>query len=170
MLVTLVIRPADAADVDFLLEMVVVAAFWRPDGPRGSVGDVLGEPRLAHYVEGWPRVEDFGVVVTEAQDARRPVGAAWARLFPESDPGYGFVDAATPEVSMGVVSQWRGRGAGSRLLAALIASARERGLPALSLSVERDNYARAFYERLGFRTVAETDGSQTMRLRMRHPG
>lgn len=125
--------------------MLVAAAFWRPDGPSGSVPEVLSQPQLAHYVAGWPGPDDLGVI---ALDGQQPVGAAWVRLLPESDPGYGFVDAATPELSMGVVQAWRGRRVGSRLLDTLIVAAREQGLASLSLSVEPDNYARRLYERV----------------------
>lgn len=144
--------------------MLVAAAFWRPNGPSGSVTGVLSQPQLAHYVAGWLRPGDFGVIALNAQ---QPVGAAWARLFPESDPGYGFVDAVTPELSMGVVRAWRGGGIGSRLLDALIAAAREQKLASLSLSVEPDNHARFLYERVGFRQVSEVGGSLTMLLRLR---
>ncbi len=146
--------------------MLVAAAFWRPDGPSGSVAEVLSQPELAHYVVGWPRPGDLGVL---ALDGQQPVGAAWVRLLSESDPGYGFVDAATPELSMGVLQAWRGRGVGSRLLDALIVAAREHGLPSLSLSVERDNYARRLYERVGFRQVDEVGGALTMLLQLPRP-
>jgi ribosomal protein S18 acetylase RimI-like enzyme len=143
--------------------MLVAAAFWRADGPSGSVVDVLSEPTLAHYVTGWPRADDLGVV---ALDGHQPVGAAWLRLFPASDPGYGFVDAATPELAMGVVRARRGRGIGRQLLDAVIAGARERGVASVSLSVEPDNHARRLYEQVGFRTVDERGGSLTMLLRL----
>lgn len=146
--------------------MLVAAAFWRPDGPNGSVAEVLSQPELAHYVVGWPRPGDLGVI---ALDEQQSVGAAWVRLLPESDPGYGFVDAATPELSMGVLQAWRGRGVGSHLLDALITAAREHGLPSLSLSVERDNYARRLYERVGFRQVDEVSGALTMLLQLPRP-
>ena len=158
-----VVRPAEASDAGFLAEMLVVAAFWRPDGPRGSITTVLGQPELAHYVEGWPRPGDLGVIALVGQ---RPAGAGWIRSLPESDPGYGFVDAATPELSIGVREECRSRGIGSLLLDALIASAREHGLSSLSLSVEPDNYARRLYERVGFRQVDESNGSLTMFLQL----
>lgn len=161
------IRPADASDAHFLTQMLVAAAFWRPDGPSGSVADVLNQPQLAHYVAGWPRPGDLGVI---ALAGKQRVGASWVRFLPESDPGYGFVDAATPELSMGVMQAWRGRGVGSRLLDALIAVASEQGLASLSLSVEPDNYARRLYERVGFRQVDEGSGSLTMFLRLRATG
>lgn len=160
---TVTLRRADASDAHFLIEMLVAAAFWRPDEPAGSVAAVLSTPEFAHYVAGWPLPGDLGII---ALDGQQPVGAAWARLLPESDAGYGFVDAATPEVSMGVVQAWRGRGVGAQLLDALIAAAREQGLTSMSLSVEADNYARHLYERVGFRQVDAVDGSLTMLLRL----
>jgi ribosomal protein S18 acetylase RimI-like enzyme len=154
------VRPAKPSDATFLSEMLVVAAFWRPDGPMGSVKEVLERPELAHYIAGWPLPGDLGVV---AEDDK-PIGAAWIRLLPESDPGYGFVSASTPELSMGVVQTWRRRGVGAYLLEALISSAREENLVAMSLSVEPDNYARRLYERFGFQLVGEKAGSLTLLL------
>ncbi len=154
------LRPAVPADAAFLAEMLVVAAFWRPGGPSGGVRDVLARPELAKYIAGWPQPGDRGVVA----EVERPVGAAWLRFLPTNDPGYGFVDARTPEVSIGVVQQWRGRGVGTQLLDALIAQARDAGLTTFSLSVEQDNEARRLYERCGFRTVGEVGGALTMLL------
>ncbi|MCY7402590.1 MAG: GNAT family N-acetyltransferase [Nocardioides sp.] len=142
--------------------MLTEAAFWRRDGSVGTSADVLRDPALAHYVSGWPQPGDLGVIA----GANQPVGAAWLRLFTADDPGYGFTDVATPEVSMGVLCSWRGQGVGRRLLERLISAAREMGLPALSLSVEADNYAHRLYEDLGFTVVAEASGSITMELRL----
>jgi ribosomal protein S18 acetylase RimI-like enzyme len=142
--------------------MLVAAVFWRADGPAGTVPEVMGQPDLAHYVEGWPRAGDHGVVAEEV----RPIGAAWMRRFTMEDPGFGFVDAAVPEVAMGVVKEWRGRGVGGRLLVALLDVARQQRVDAVSLSVEADNYAMRLYERVGFRTVDTVEGSCTMLLRL----
>lgn len=108
---SVVVRPADPSDGAFLTQMLVEAAFWRPEGPRGGVDEVLGQPELAHYVAGWPQVGDLGVVA----EAEQPVGAAGLRFFSADDPGYGFVDVGTPELCIGVVPGWRGAGARSRI-------------------------------------------------------
>lgn len=152
------VRTAVANDRDFLLEMLVHAAFWRPAGPDGSAEDVLLVPELSHYVTGWPQRGDLGVIAYSQQ----PVGAAWLRFFTAEDPGYGFVSATIPEVSMGVSPPARGHGVGALLLDSLISAAREAELPGLSLSVETDNYALKLYGRLGFNRVNEADGSLTM--------
>jgi len=151
------VRPAGQADDGFLAEMLV-AACWRWDGPVGDVQSVLARPELAHYVSGWPRPGDLGVVAEDGQ----PVGAAWLRLLPEHDRGYGFVDAETPELSIGVVPTHRGRGIGSLLLKALIVSARAQHHEALSLSVEPDDPVRRLYERCASQVVDTVDGSHTM--------
>jgi ribosomal protein S18 acetylase RimI-like enzyme len=141
---------------------MLVASAWRPDGPTGSVEEILERSELAHYIAGWPQPGDLGVVAEDES----PVGAAWIRLLPESDPGFGFVNASTPELSMGVVQEWRGQGVGARLLEALISSARAHNLAGISLSVNPDNYALRLYERVGFREVRELNGSLTMVLHL----
>lgn len=156
------VRPARADDAAFLAEMLVEAVCWRPDGPRRSLDDVLRDPVLAHYVAGWPRGDDLGVVA----QAEQPVGAAWLRYSSPAARGYGFVDAATPEVSVAVAPGWRGRGAGTRMLEALAVVARSAGARQLSLSVETDNPARRLYERMGFEHVGGNGGAVTMLLRL----
>ncbi len=158
----IVLRPALASDASFLVDMLVAAAFWRPDQPSGSRDDVLNTPELAHYASGWPKPGDLGFVAENDQ----PVGAAWLRFFPVHDPGFGFLSADIPEVGMGVIRQWRSKGVGRRLLQTLIEAARGAGIPALSLSVETDNYARRLYEGCDFVAVAQVDGSVTMRLQL----
>ena len=54
-----------------------------------------------------------------------------------------------------VVPEWRSRGAGSALLAAVITAATERGWPALDIEVDSDHRrSLPFYARNGFRPVS----------------
>ena len=94
---------------------------------------------------------------------RQPESAAWLRVFPPDEPGYGFIDIATPEVTIAVVPEWRRKGVGRDLLMTLLEAARALGFTAVSLSVSKDNPAATLYERCGFRRVGETGGSWTMR-------
>src|SRR5216683_4225921 len=58
---------------------------------------LLREPAIARYVEEWGiRSGDSGLI---ALVDGAPVGAAWLRCFSASEPGYGFVDERTPELS-----------------------------------------------------------------------
>ena len=160
-------RPASAADLPLLTRMLALAADWRPDAVARPEAEILADPHLRRYVESWPRAGDAGVVALDG--SCRPLGASWFRFFTTSEPGYGFVDAATPEVSIAVVATSRGRGVGEALLRELVRAARVRGVDALSLSVEPDNPARRLYEKVGFVAVpadgpVDPASSITMRL------
>lgn len=147
-------------DVPFLREMLYEAAEWRtPPAQRPPLDEVLARPRTSLYVAGWGRRGDTGLV---AEAGAAPIGAAWYRFFDRSAPGYGFVDAATPELTIGVVETARGRGIGRGLIEGLLAEARRQGLGAVSLSVEEENPALRLYERCGFRRVTRADDAWTM--------
>jgi ribosomal protein S18 acetylase RimI-like enzyme len=156
------VRRATAEDVPFLRQVLAIAADWRPDAQVRAVAEVMADPALAHYVAGWPAPGDVGFVA----DDGRPVGAAWWRFFTDQDPGFGFVDSATPEISIGVTPGSRRRGVGTALLGALIDEARHLGIPSLSLSVETDNPARSLYQRLGFVIRDRSAGAFTMILKL----
>lgn len=164
------VRAATAGDARFVEDMLVEAATWSPHRVSPLRDEVLADPGNAHYVEGWPRPTDVGVVAVDDDDVL--VGAAWYRFFDGDDPGYGFVDAAIPEVAIGVVAEHRGRGVGTVLLDRLGALARDNGVTALSLSVETVNPAYRLYARLGYHPVGrEHGGAITMRLDLpRTPG
>ena len=138
--------------------MLAWAARWR----SGELEDnLLFDPELALYVEGWGRPGDAGFVAET--DEGRAIGAAWYRRFTETEHGYGFIAPGIPELSVGVVPEHRGRGVGTELLDALVDNAQREGLHALSLSVEEDNPALRLYERLGFRGVGRSGNALTMR-------
>ena len=145
------IRAAGPLDVRFLRDMLRHAYYWRmnesPDLP------------VARYVIGWGRPGDEGLV---ALDDANPVGAAWYRLFARDEPGFGFVDESTPELTIAVVPSRRGKGFGHELMTGLLEKARRAGYDALSLSVEKDSPAVSLYERYGFRRVGEEDDALTM--------
>ena len=156
------IRLATPEDGPFLRAMLYECAFWHPSQPRPPLDEALAEPHLTRYIEDWPRVGDAGVIAED--HAGQSVGAAWYRLFLPDAPGYGYLDAATPEVSIAVAPGDRGKGIGEAMLTSLLTTARTAGIPALSLSVAQTNQAVALYERHGFRKVKVEGGSWTMRV------
>ena len=95
-------RAATAADEPFLREMLWLAYNWRdqtvaadhwpdPDGPR-------------RYVEGFGRPGDGGVI---AEAGGEPAGAAWYRLLPADDAGYGYVAAGGSGGSVTLIARLR---------------------------------------------------------------
>lgn len=159
------IRPVAPTDVDLLRDMAFYAARWRPGQENDSKDAALSDDHVARYVDGWGRPGDLGSI---AEERRRPVGAAWLRLFPSERPGYGFIDPTIPELSIAVVPDRRGSGIGLALLTATVAAARKAGHSAVSLSVEVDNPARRLYKRVGFKDVRQVEGSWIMRLDLAH--
>jgi len=154
------IRPATAGDGAFLADMLVEAANWSSERTKQSRNRVLSTHRTAHYITGWPRETDLGVIA-EADGER--VGAAWLRFFPDADPGYGFVAADVPELTIGVAVDWRGRGVGRALLRAIAERAMSAGVRQISLSVERKNFAQKLYLSEGYQIVDCSDmDSDTM--------
>ena len=146
------IRPGGTQDIPFMRDMLRHAYYAR----WGTEADVP----LERYVAGWGRPGDTALV---AIDEFQPVGAAWYRLFPQDEPGYGFVDEATPELTIAIVPSRRGKGLGEQLLTALLDQARAQGRAEMSLSVEPDNPAIHLYEQHGFARAGERAGALVMR-------
>jgi ribosomal protein S18 acetylase RimI-like enzyme len=140
-----VIREGGPQDVRFLRDMLRHAYYWRS---RAS------EMPIVRYVSGWGRSGDRSVI---AIDDFHAVGAAWYRLYSEKEPGFGFLDEKTPELTIGVVPARRGKGIGSELLDALLDRARSDGFKRISLSVEKTSPAVHLYESRGFRSVRENE-------------
>ena len=150
------IRKGSAADIPFMRSMLAHAYAWR-------VNAFDAEIPLSRYVDNWGRPGDVAVI---AHETGNRVGAAWMRVFRERAPGYGFVDEQTPELSIAVVPSRRRHGLGQELMDALLEAARRAGHDQVSLSVEKDSPAVAFYARNGFERVREGDGGVVMLKRL----
>jgi GNAT superfamily N-acetyltransferase len=151
-----VIRRGNRQDVRFLRDMLRHAFYWRSGG-------TVEDASLWRYVSGWGRRGDAAVIGLESGF---PIGAAWYRLFPRDEPGFGFVDEQTPEMAIAVVPSRRGRGIGSELVDSLVELAKEQGYGGLSLSVADESPAMHVFAKQGFEKLEQTDGSWTMRLNL----
>jgi ribosomal protein S18 acetylase RimI-like enzyme len=158
------LRPATASDLP-LLEQLLVAAFNWTGETRVTPEQVRSDPEHRRHLAGWQRPSDLGTVAVTADG--EPAGAAWARVVPAGQAGYGFVAEDVPELGLGVLAPYRGRGVGSAVLDALLAQLRRAGFAAVSLSVEDGNdVARRLYDARGFRVVGREGGSDTMLLHL----
>ena len=156
-----VIRPLTQGDERFLWQMLYYAIYV-PEGQPLPDPDVVKEPQLARYVRDWGQTNDRGFIATDAR-GKGAIGAAWLRLLRGNDRGFGYVDDATPELSIAVVPECRGQGIGTRLLDKLLQEASQHHA-AISLSVTTDNPALRLYQRLGFDVVATSGTSLTMKM------
>jgi HAD superfamily hydrolase (TIGR01509 family) len=150
------IREAGPSDEPLLEAMLELAMGWRERGAPPPVAPELTDL----YVAGFGRPGDGGAVAEEVKGG--PVGAAWFRIFDPNRPGYGFVAAGVPELSLAVVPEHRRRGLGRDLVEHALRQAKEAGHRQVSLSVEPDNPALRLYERLGFERVGKSGGSWTL--------
>ena len=137
-------------------------ALYVPPGAAPLPRTIVQRPELARYAAGWGREHDLGFAALDATTGQA-AGAAWIRLLSGANRGYGWVDDATPELSIAVLPAWRGRGIGAALLGRLVQAAQPH-YRALSLSVARDNPALRLYRRLGFEGV-RVDGELLIMLR-----
>jgi ribosomal protein S18 acetylase RimI-like enzyme len=153
------IRLLSSSDQAFLWEMLYLSLHV-PEGGQPFAREVLDQPEIRRYVEGWWRPGDLGFAATELS-AGEIVGAAWLRVFTEAEPGYGYIDDKTPELAMAVLPHHRGRGVGSALLGQLLELAAT-VYRSVSLSVSLSNPAVQLYRRMGFEQVSTRGGSLTM--------
>ena len=93
--------------------------------------DEQNVPREEEWDE-WDETSDHAVAL---DPGGKPVGTA--RLLPDGRIG-----------RMAVLKEWRGKGVGAALLAAMLARARERSMPRALLHAQ--THAAGFYRRFGF--------------------
>ncbi|MDR0810551.1 MAG: GNAT family N-acetyltransferase, partial [Gemmobacter sp.] len=153
--------------------------YWQAFGDK--LGRVMGpEPRALDYLCRVIRADHALVAVAGDEllgfaGFKSPGGGFAEGGWAEMRPIYGLFGAGWRLALLGVLSRQvdnerflvdgicvipgrRGEGIGSQLVAALCAEAALRGYRAVRLDViDRNTRARALYERLGFRPVAEDD-------------
>ena len=154
-------RTLSSADRLLLREATLANMNWNEQ--RFTFEDVDDVHEVSHYFSSFPSGRDFGLAY---ESGGVVTAVAWLVFLPAEDPGYGFVDEDTPELSITTLAASRGQGIGSALLSELISQARSRGFVGISLSVEDGNSARRLYERAGFEVVGRNGGSDTMLLEL----
>jgi GNAT superfamily N-acetyltransferase len=159
------VRPAkngDPGDLAFLRSMHYEAAGPEPGEPDPGPVEWVAEGVPARYLSNWGRVGDIAFIAESREG--EPIGAAWYRLFPADEPGWGFVGEATPELAVAVADAHRRRGVGRALLEVLIAQAKRDGFEALSLSTFENTPGARLYTSLGFTKVGSFKDLAVMRL------
>ena len=136
------IQPAEY----FALEDFLYNALYIPFGEEFPAREVIFKPEIYIYVKDFGGKDDCGVV---AEQNGQLIGAAWTRII----PAYGHIDEQTPELAISVLPEWHGKAIGSKLMKHLFELLRTRGYRQTSLSVQKENPAVRFYERLGYEIV-----------------
>jgi len=137
-------RPLGPADQSRLWDWLHLA-LWDPPPAPLRPREVLDNPGVAIYAEGWGREGDVGVV---GEWEGKPIGACWVRLI--RGAGLGYVDDQTPQLGIALEPEYRGKGLGQRLMLAALDAARRHGYRQVSLTVHPENPAAALYRKCGF--------------------
>ncbi len=154
------IRPIHPNDVPFLWEMLYKSLFV-PEGQEPFSLDIINDPLLSKYVEGWGRKGDFGFIAIDNKG--KHIGSITARYFDENNQSFGYVDENVPELGMALIEEYRGFGVGTALMASLFHEAHQKRIERISLSVDPGNTAAMkLYQRFGFEEVGMVGTSITM--------
>lgn len=136
-----------------LLEDFLYESIFQKKGAPPLPRDVTQKPELRVYFENFGKMDDNCVV---AEHQGKPVGAVWTRLLSGKQKGYGYIDDQTPELSISLYPKYRGLGAGTDLMHAMLFLLKQKGYRQVSLSVTKENPAVRLYQRMGFETARET--------------
>lgn len=118
-------------------------------------GDPLSvsEDHLFKLYGRWGQAGDLGVIATGNRGSS--IGAAWQRRFLDRDYFWLPGDTLAPEVIIAVNDDFRGRGVGKTLLAALMERSADAGVRELCLTVEKSNkIALGLYKSFGFQIIS----------------
>lgn len=150
------IREMQIDEYDFLWKMLR-EAIYSPDHKLPE--SIIHEPSIAKYAVSFGQEGDYAFVIPANEGL---VGAAWTRLMRGENKGYGFVDDSTPELSMAIEQNFRGKGYGQELINRVVDKLRKHGYTQLSLSVDKRNRALRLYQRIGFSIFREEETAYTM--------
>jgi ribosomal protein S18 acetylase RimI-like enzyme len=148
------LRPVSPADLTFLAEMTLLAAF--PPGPLPEGASQM--PHVTRWLEGWGSQGDVGVI---AWHDRERLGAAWCRVLADV-LARDAEGRPLPELAIAVAPEHQARGVGTCLLEGLARAASDVGQTAVSLTVNARNPALRLYERAGFQIVRRDGDRLTM--------
>ena len=97
------IRPIALEDTSFFWEMLY-QAIHVTQGEEPPSRDVLLHPEIRRYLQDWDQPHDTGFVAVDPVTVK-PIGAAWLPLLIGDQKGYGYLDDATPELTIAVVPE-----------------------------------------------------------------
>jgi len=141
------IRPIKPCDYP-ALEDFLYHAIYIPEGEAFPAREIIFDPEIYVYVKDFGSQHDHGVV---AECDGTIIGMAWARII----PAYGNIDDKTPELAISVLPEYRSHGVGTKLMEKLFDLLKESGYKRTSLSVQQNNPAVRFYQRLGYQITDE---------------
>ena len=149
----LLLRESQHTDVPFLRKMLYEAVFWRASANKPTFEEGLAYPDVSKSLADWGKREgDIAVIATIDSI---PIGASWYRFWTDDNFIRGYVDESTPVLVIGVHSDYRHQGVGTKMIEWILDYASKRSIQRVSLMVSKDNYAINLYRQQGFLEYAD---------------
>jgi GNAT superfamily N-acetyltransferase len=120
----------------------------------------LSDSFLQKYWRHWGRPGDFGLVAMD-DASKMPLCCAWLRVFTKDEAGPSFVEEGLPELAIGTIDEFRGKGIATHLLKTLLQESKGK-FPGICLNVRDDNPSRKLYQKIGFRDVPGSEMKNRM--------
>ena len=154
------LRESQPADIPFLQQMLYEAVFWRASVNKPSFHEALAYPDVSKSLAEWGERDGDTAVVAHIN--AMPIGAAWYRYWTDVNNIRGYIDESTPALVIGVLSDYRRQGVGTRMIEWLIVRASKQSIHRISLMVSKDNHAINLYKQQGFQEYADKGDSILM--------
>ena len=151
----LTIRPIRQEE-HILLEDFLYEAIFIPQGVTPPPRDIISQPDLQVYIEGFGEKSHDICFVAQLDD--RIVGAVWVRDMKD----YGHIEDGVPSFAISLYPEYRGQGIGTSLMKRMLCELKERGYRKTSLAVQKENYAVKMYKAVGFEIISENDEEYIM--------
>lgn len=144
------IRPINSDEYKLLDEFLYQAIFV-PENTEKPDRSIIDRPQLQVYVKDFGKNKDDHCLLAENDE--KVIGAVWVRIMND----YGHVSDDVPSLAISVLPEYRGKGIGRALLDKMLLLLKEKNYRAVSLSVQKENFAVRLYNQAGFRVIQEND-------------
>lgn len=141
-------RPLQPSETE-LLKTFIYEAIFIPEGVEPPPFDIIYQPEIALYYEGFGNGSADNCIVAEIDG--KVVGAVWTRIMND----YGHVDDQTPSFAISLLKDFRNQGIGTELMRRMLQLLKNQGYKQASLAVQKANYAVRMYKKVGFEIVDE---------------
>lgn len=142
-----------------LLKEFTYLAIYVPHGVKTPPKSIVELPELKIYYQEFGT--EKGDICLVAETDNKIVGAVWTRIVND----FGHIDDDVPSLAIPVSKESRGNGIGTRLLLEMIEVLKKERFSAVSLSVQKENFAVKLYERAGFEVVKD-NGEELVMLKI----
>ena len=139
-----------------LLEDFLYEAIFLPEGVEAPPREIIEKEELQVYINCFGFLQGDYCLVCEEDG--KVVGAVWTRIMND----YGHVDDNTPSFAISLYKEYRGKGYGTKMMEEMLKLLKKEGFHQASLAVQKANYAYRMYEKVGFKTVHETEEEYIM--------